>query len=206
MPAPRGVHLENIDPSAGHEDPQHLPKGGEAVRDVPDAEGDPHGVKTPIGERKPKRVRLEKPDASGKAAPHDLVYPRGEHLGDEVDPRHPDLRMPSGGLDGQIRRSGRHVEKVEGLKEAHLPDGETSPCDVAAEAQEAVQEVVAPGDRREDLPDHADMLVAADRGNRRVVVTVCFFAGGVVHHRGSAFIGEGSGVEGVETVLSRRKH
>ena len=74
--------------------------------------------------------------------------------------------MAAGGLDGQIRRAGRNVQKAECVEEVHLPDGETAPGDIAAEAEEMVQKIVPPGDRGEDLPDHADMLVAADSGHR----------------------------------------
>ena len=65
-------------------------------------------------------------------------------------------------LDGQIRRTGRNVQKPISVEESHFTDGEATPNDVPAEAEEMVQKIVPPGDGGKDLPDHADMLVTAE--------------------------------------------
>ena len=80
-------------------------------------------------------------------------------------------------VDGQIRRTGRNVQKTERVEESHLADGETPPGDVPAEAEKMVQKIVPPGDCGKDLPDHADVLVAADSGHRRVGFAVGVFNG-----------------------------
>ena len=69
-------------------------------------------------------------------------------------------------------RSGRHVQQPEGVEENHLPGGEATPSDVAAKTQQVIQEIVPAGDRCKDLPDHADVFLAADPGHRWVAILI----------------------------------
>ena len=80
--------------------------------------------------------------------------------------------MAKRGIDRQIRCSGRHVQQPEGVEENHLPGGEATPGDVAAKTQQVIQEIVPAGDRCKDLPDHADVFLAADPGYRRVAILI----------------------------------
>ena len=80
--------------------------------------------------------------------------------------------VAAGRLDGQIGRPRRHIQKAERLEKPHLPDGETAPGDIPAKAEEVIQKIVPPGDRGKDIPDHSDVLVAADSGHRGIVLPV----------------------------------
>jgi len=122
----------------------------------------PTASKLPSGKGSAIGVGREEADAVGESLCGDLLPARGEHLSDEIDPRHPDVRSAAGGFDRQVGGAGRNVQKAECVEEMHLPDCEAAPGDIAAEAEEVVEEVVPPGDRGEDLPDHADVLIAAD--------------------------------------------
>ena len=107
----------------------------------------PTASKAPIRKGEHRGIGLEKVNASVQALVRCLSPSRDQHFPDEIDPHDPDVRMPPGGLDGQIRRAGGHIQKTKRVEESHPADGEAPPGNVPAEAQKMVQKVIPARDR-----------------------------------------------------------
>jgi hypothetical protein len=104
----------------------------------------------------------------------DFLAAHNHHFPDEIQTGDPDRRIPARRLHGQIRRTGRHIQKSHGLEKAHLPDREPAPGHIAPQAEKPVQEIITSGDCGKNLPDQTDLLRWGKPVNRRVFLPEAF--------------------------------
>ena len=148
--------LQDDDPPAGAQHPGQFAQPGIQIAEIAHAEGDGGHVDRRRRHIEVLGIAAVQHDAAVQTAGLDLAAGHVEHALREVDTQDVGLPDAAGHGDGQVTRSGAHVEDAAGFRTAHDLHDMTAPETVDAHRERMVEQVVL----RRDVVEHlADLLL-----------------------------------------------